>query len=337
METRSSALQRWQVGKGEAGEGGLPDRKGRRAGCGRRRSWGRDRLSRAGDTRRSPILADERVAGWACRAWSSATPLTCLPLAVSRADSTSACSSVLTFDLSTAQPHQLSRARLWLHARPAPPGSLYLRVFGRRPGGGQRGARTLLAEQHLPAAGWHALALPSGGLRAEESAVLQLQLKCRLLPGNRTSAQQLGRRLLDTAGDRRPFLQLQIWPREPGAGRARRRTPTCEPETPLCCRRDHYVDFQELGWRDWILQPEGYQLNYCSGQCPPHLAGSPGIAASFHSAVFSLLKANNPWPLGTSCCVPTARRPLSLLYLDRDGNVVKTDVPDMVVEACGCS
>ena len=69
----------------------------------------------------------------------------------------------------------------------------------------------------------------------------------------------------------------------------------------------------------------------------PHLAGSPGIAASFHSAVFSLLKANNPWPLGTSCCVPTARRPLSLLYLDRDGNVVKTDVPDMVVEACGCS
>ncbi|KAM8941752.1 inhibin beta E chain [Lycaon pictus] len=253
------------------------------------------------------------------------------------ADSTSACSSVLTFDLSTAQPHQLSRARLWLHARPAPPGSLYLRVFGRLPGGGQRGARTLLAEQHLPAAGWHALALPSGGLRAEESAVLQLQLKCRLLPGNRTSAQQLGRRLLDTAGDRRPFLQLQIWPREPGAGRARRRTPTCEPETPLCCRRDHYVDFQELGWRDWILQPEGYQLNYCSGQCPPHLAGSPGIAASFHSAVFSLLKANNPWPLGTSCCVPTARRPLSLLYLDRDGNVVKTDVPDMVVEACGCS
>ncbi|CAD7676801.1 unnamed protein product [Nyctereutes procyonoides] len=254
------------------------------------------------------------------------------------ADSTSACSSVLTFDLSTAQPHQLSRARLWLHARPPPPGSLYLRVFGRHPGGGQRGARTLLAEQHLAAAGWHALALPSGGLRAEESAVLQLQLKCRLLPGNRTSAQQpQRRRLLDTAGDRRPFLQLQIWPREPGAGRARRRTPTCEPETPLCCRRDHYVDFQELGWRDWILQPEGYQLNYCSGQCPPHLAGSPGIAASFHSAVFSLLKANNPWSLGTSCCVPTARRPLSLLYLDRDGNVVKTDVPDMVVEACGCS
>ncbi|XP_006750748.1 inhibin beta E chain [Leptonychotes weddellii] len=250
--------------------------------------------------------------------------------------STSACSSVLAFHLSTAQSHHLYHARLWLHVFPTLPGTLYLRIFRWSPGSGHQGSRTLLAEHQTTAPGWHALTLPSSGLRGEESPVLKLQLNCRLLEGNTTSAQQ-PRQLLDTAGDQRPFLELKIRPSEPGAGRARRRTPTCEPETPLCCRRDHYVDFQELGWRDWILQPEGYQLNYCSGQCPPHLAGSPGIAASFHSAVFSLLKANNPWPLGTSCCVPTARRPLSLLYLDRDGNVVKTDVPDMVVEACGCS
>ncbi|KAB0400980.1 hypothetical protein E2I00_004059, partial [Balaenoptera physalus] len=219
--------------------------------------------------------------------------------------STSTCSSTLTFYLSTPRSHHLYHARLWLH-------------------------------HQLTTPGWHALTLPSSGLRHEESGVLKLQLDCRPLEGNSTAAPQT-QQLLDTEGEQRPFLELKTRPKEPGAGRARRRTPSCEPETPLCCRRDHYVDFQELGWRDWILQPEGYQLNYCSGQCPPHLAGSPGIAASFHSAVFSLLKANNPWPLGTSCCVPTARRPLSLLYLDRDGNVVKTDVPDMVVEACGCS
>ncbi|XP_045645911.1 inhibin beta E chain [Ursus americanus] len=249
---------------------------------------------------------------------------------------TSACSSVLAFHLSAAQSHRLDHARLWLHVLPTLPGTLHLRIFRRSPRRRHQGSRTLLAEHQMTVPGWHALTLPSSGLRAEESAVLKLQLNCRLLEGNSTCAQQ-PLRLLDTAGDQRPFLELKIRPNEPGAGRARRRTPTCEPETPLCCRRDHYVDFQELGWRDWILQPEGYQLNYCSGQCPPHLAGSPGIAASFHSAVFSILKANNPWPLGTSCCVPTARRPLSLLYLDRDGNVVKTDVPDMVVEACGCS
>ncbi|KAG8514150.1 Inhibin beta C chain, partial [Galemys pyrenaicus] len=248
--------------------------------------------------------------------------------------STSACGSMLTFHLSTPRSHHLHHARLWLHVLPSLPGTLYLRIFRWGPRGRRPGSQGLLAEHQMTAPGWHALPLPSSGLRSEESGVLRLQLDCSPLDSNHTAQAQ---QLLDTAGDRRPFLELKVRPKEPGAGRARRRTPTCDPETPLCCRRDHYVDFQELGWQDWILQPEGYQLNYCSGQCPPHLAGSPGIAASFHSAVFSLLKANHPWTLSTSCCVPTARRPLSLLYLDRDGNVVKTDVPDMVVEACGCS
>ncbi|KAM6153651.1 inhibin beta E chain [Erethizon dorsatum] len=251
--------------------------------------------------------------------------------------STSACSSMLTFQLSTLQSHHLYHSRLWLHVLPTPPGTLHLRIFQWGPGRRRRGSPALLAEHQINAPGWHALILPSGGLRGEESGIVKLQLDCRPLEDNSTAATGQLRQLLDTAGHHRPFLQLKIRAYEPGAGRTRRRTPTCGPETPLCCRRDYYVDFQELGWRDWILQPEGYQLNYCSGQCPPHLAGSPGIAASFHSAVFNLLKANNPWPAGTSCCVPTARRPLSLLYFDHNGNVVKTDVPDMVVEACGCS
>uniref|UniRef100_H0WRK3 Inhibin subunit beta E n=2 Tax=Otolemur garnettii TaxID=30611 RepID=H0WRK3_OTOGA len=260
-----------------------------------------------------------------------------ISFATSTDSSTSACSSMLTFHLSTPQFHHLYHARLWLHVLPTLPSTLYLRISrwdSRRRH--HRGSRTFLADHQMTTPGWHALTLPSSGLRGEESGVLKLQLDCRPLEDNSTVAEPL-RWLLDTAGHHRPFLELKIRANDPGAGRARRRTPTCEPGNPLCCRRDHYVDFQELGWRDWILQPEGYQLNYCSGQCPPHLAGSPGIAASFHSAVFSLLKANNPWPASTSCCVPTARRPLSLLYLDHNGNVVKTDVPDMVVEACGCS
>lgn len=243
-----------------------------------------------------------------------------------------ACNSVLTFRLSPPRA-RLLRARLWLHVGPPKIGTFRLRLFRWDPERRHPGFGVLLAEHQMHSSGWQALTLPPSGLRAEASGVLKLQVDCSLEPGNHTSTPQL----LDPTGEQRPFLELKIRSREPGTGRTRRRTPTCEPEAPLCCRRDHYVDFQELGWRDWILQPEGYQLNYCSGPCPPHLAGSPGIAASFHSAVFNLLKANNPWPMGASCCVPTARRPLSILYLDRDGNVVKTDVPDMVVEACGCS
>uniref|UniRef100_A0A286XI29 Inhibin subunit beta E n=2 Tax=Cavia porcellus TaxID=10141 RepID=A0A286XI29_CAVPO len=252
--------------------------------------------------------------------------------------STSTCSSMLTFQLSTLQYRHLYHSRLWLYVLPTPPsGTLHLRIFQWVPGRRRRGSFALLAEHQINSPGWHALILPSSGLRGEQSGILKLQLDCRTLEDNSTAATGQLRQHLDTAGHHRPFLELKIQAYEPGAGRTRRRTPTCELENPLCCRRNYYVDFQELGWRDWILQPEGYQLNYCSGKCPPHLAGSPGIAASFHSAVFNLLKANNPWPAGSSCCVPTARRPLSLLYLDRNGNVVKTDVPDMVVEACGCS
>lgn len=317
------------------GEGGGRGDRQKRQGVG---GGGVDWLRRTEDSRQSLCLLKGlgRAAGGAGR--SLRGELTFLhPFSISLADSsTSACSSVLTFHLSTAQSHHLYHARLWLHVLPTLPGTLSLRVFRWSPRSWHPASRRLLAKHQMTAPGWHALTLPPSGLRAKESTVLKLRLNFGRLEGNATSAQQ-PLRLLDTAGDQRPFLELKIRPTEPGAGRARRRTPTCEPETPLCCRRDHYVDFQELGWRDWILQPEGYQLNYCSGQCPLHLAGSPGIAASFHSAVFSLLKANNPWPSGTSCCVPTARRPLSLLYLDRDGNVVKTDVPDMVVEACGCS
>ncbi|KAM4882303.1 inhibin beta E chain isoform 1-T1 [Thomomys bottae] len=250
--------------------------------------------------------------------------------------STSACSPMLTFHLSSLQSHHLYQARLWLHVLPKLPGTLYLRIFQWSPRRRRRGSRTLLAEHQMTTPGWHALTLPPGGLRGEESGILKLQLDCRPLEDNSTAAGQ-STRFLDTIGKQGPFLELKMGASEPGTSRARRRTPTCDPNTPLCCRRDHYVHFQDLGWRDWILQPDGYQLNYCSGQCPLHLAGSPGIAASFHSAVFNLLKANSPWPAGTSCCVPTIQRPLSILYLNQEGNVVKADVPDLVVEACGCS
>ncbi|XP_068937594.1 inhibin beta C chain [Petaurus breviceps papuanus] len=118
-----------------------------------------------------------------------------------------------------------------------------------------------------------------------------------------------------------------------------RRGIECQGGSQMCCRQEFFVDFREIGWHDWIIQPEGYAMNFCTGQCPLHVAGMPGIAASFHTAVLNLLKANGaPGTAGGgSCCVPTAHRPLSLLYYDRDSNIVKTDIPDMVVEACGCS
>uniref|UniRef100_A0A8U7P0R9 Uncharacterized protein n=1 Tax=Corvus moneduloides TaxID=1196302 RepID=A0A8U7P0R9_CORMO len=119
--------------------------------------------------------------------------------------------------------------------------------------------------------------------------------------------------------------------------RVHRRGIDCGGDSRMCCRQEFFVDFKEIGWEDWIIQPEGYHMNYCAGLCPLHMAGVPGLAASFHTAVLNRIKAASATAAVNSCCVPTQRRPLSLLYYDRDSNIVKTDIPDMIVDSCGCT
>ncbi|NXG97440.1 INHBC protein, partial [Loxia leucoptera] len=132
-----------------------------------------------------------------------------------------------------------------------------------------------------------------------------------------------------------PFVVARAQARTPH--RLRRRGVDCGADSRMCCRQEFFVDFKEIGWEDWIIQPEGYHMNYCSGLCPLHMAGIPGLAASFHTAVLNRIKAASAAAAVDSCCVPTQRRPLSLLYYDRDSNIVKTDIPDMIVDSCGCT
>ncbi|XP_045685580.1 inhibin beta C chain [Phyllostomus hastatus] len=197
---------------------------------------------------------------------------------------------------------------------------------------GPRDANLTLATQHLlevDASGWHELLLGPEAQAACSQGHLTLEL---VLEGQvAQSSVVLG------GAARRPFVTARV--RVGGKHRVRRHGIDCQGGSRMCCRQEFFVDFREIGWHDWIIQPEGYTMNFCTGQCPVHVAGMPGFAASFHTAVLNLLKANTATGTtgGGSCCVPTARRPLSLLYYDRDSNIVKTDIPDMVVEACGCS
>ncbi|XP_024431955.2 inhibin beta C chain [Desmodus rotundus] len=197
---------------------------------------------------------------------------------------------------------------------------------------GPRDASLTLASQRLlevDASGWHQLLLGSEA----QAACSQGHLTLELVPEGQVSQSSV---ILSGAA-RRPFMTARV--RVGGKHRVRRHGIDCQGGSRMCCRQEFFVDFREIGWHDWIIQPEGYTMNFCTGQCPVHVAGMPGIAASFHTAVLNLLKANTAAGTtgGGSCCVPTARRPLSLLYYDRDSNIVKTDIPDMVVEACGCS
>ncbi|KAF1488891.1 Inhibin beta C chain, partial [Eudyptes chrysolophus] len=244
----------------------------------------------------------------------------------------------LQFQFSRTQDQDVHilQAQLWLYLRVPRDlvASLTLRIFL---AGGEGdlvgGNSTLLSERRLSAkgSGWHAFTLMPAlqSFFGGERRTLRLELESHGDGGDIMA-------IVNASQSHQPFLVAEAKVRELGHHVAKRSL-RCSQNSNLCCRKDYYVDFRDIGWNDWIIKPEGYQINYCVGQCPLHVAGSPGMASSFHTAVFNLVKANNIQASGHSCCVPTRRRPLSVLYFDRNSNIVKTDIPDMIVDACGCS
>ncbi|XP_074386652.1 uncharacterized protein LOC141726140 isoform X1 [Zonotrichia albicollis] len=53
----------------------------------------------------------------------------------------------------------------------------------------------------------------------------------------------------------RPFVVAKA--RSRAAHRVRRHGVDCGADPRMCCRREFFVDFKEIGWEDWIIQPEG--------------------------------------------------------------------------------
>ncbi|XP_056611411.1 inhibin beta B chain [Triplophysa dalaica] len=136
----------------------------------------------------------------------------------------------------------------------------------------------------------------------------------------------------------RPFLVVRAQQAD-GKHRIRKRGLECDGTNGgLCCRQQFYIDFRLIGWNDWIIAPAGYYGNYCEGSCPAYMAGVPGSASSFHTAVVNQYRMRGISPGSvSSCCIPTKLSTMSMLYFDDEYNIVKRDVPNMIVEECGCA
>uniref|UniRef100_UPI00358E63EC inhibin beta B chain-like isoform X2 n=1 Tax=Myxine glutinosa TaxID=7769 RepID=UPI00358E63EC len=139
-------------------------------------------------------------------------------------------------------------------------------------------------------------------------------------------------------GPRRPFLMLRTSERAYGRYKQKRGL-ECDGNVKLCCRKQFYIDFHTVGWNDWIIAPPGYYGNYCEGKCPAFMVGTMGFTSSFHSTVMSQYRLLGSNALGgvNSCCIPTRLSAMSMLYFDADQNIIKKDVPNMIVEECGCA
>uniref|UniRef100_A0A672YIR2 TGF-beta family profile domain-containing protein n=1 Tax=Sphaeramia orbicularis TaxID=375764 RepID=A0A672YIR2_9TELE len=229
----------------------------------------------------------------------------------------------------------VSQANLWLYFRVLPAGpekglrrKVTVKIHYQEAGAVKR--------VDLKRSGWHTFPL-SDAVRAvfgKGSRRQDLEVHC---DGCETAG--VAPVLVDP-GDpsHRPFLVVRARQVD-GKHRIRKRGLECDGTSGgLCCRQQFYIDFRLIGWNDWIIAPAGYYGNYCEGSCPAYMAGVPGSASSFHTAVVNQYRMRGMSPGSVnSCCIPTKLSTMSMLYFDDEYNIVKRDVPNMIVEECGCA
>ncbi|XP_077378855.1 southpaw [Festucalex cinctus] len=112
--------------------------------------------------------------------------------------------------------------------------------------------------------------------------------------------------------------------------------PTASPgatQRPLCRKVDMWVDFDHIGWDEWIVHPKRFNAYRCEGECPTPLDES--FKPTNHAYMQSLLKYHHPERVSCPSCVPTRLGPLSMLYYENDDLTLRHH-EDMIVEECGC-
>jgi hypothetical protein len=135
-----------------------------------------------------------------------------------------------------------------------------------------------------------------------------------------------------------PFLILET-ESSPNFKRSRRRALECSARVKQCCKQRFYISFKDLGWDDWIIAPRGYYANYCRGHCGGPYR-TPDTFLNYHTHVLEEYRRTSEGQatLGgiTPCCAPTKFASMSLIYFGPDLNIIKRDLPKMIVEECGC-
>lgn len=141
---------------------------------------------------------------------------------------------------------------------------------------------------------------------------------------------------LETEGDKAPFLLIHKYVPH---SLSKRSAIDCTNETTTCCRQKYYVKFEDMGWKKWIIEPQGYEVNYCQGSC----MGNLDLLTNHRARVLHAFCGKNPHKAReinkTECvsCTPTEYRSISIIYLDEQDIRIVSHLPDMSVTKCGCS
>jgi len=95
-----------------------------------------------------------------------------------------------------------------------------------------------------------------------------------------------------------------------------------------------YVNFEDLGWKDWVIAPDGFIAYYCHGECSFPLTAS--MNATNHAIVSTLVHTYYPNEYPKPSCSPVKLGSISMLYYDDNSNVTVKKYKDMVIKSCGC-
>ncbi|KDR22706.1 Inhibin beta chain, partial [Zootermopsis nevadensis] len=132
----------------------------------------------------------------------------------------------------------------------------------------------------------------------------------------------------------RPFLVVHTDPT--ATRRVRRRALDCSGALRgQCCKQRFFVNFKQLGWEDWIIAPSGYYANYCQGNCGG-VHRTPDTFLNYYTHVIEEYRKMDRLSGMQPCCAPVKFSSMSLIYFGPDSNIIKRDLPKMVVDECGC-
>lgn len=113
-------------------------------------------------------------------------------------------------------------------------------------------------------------------------------------------------------------------------------TGTRAEEVEGCHVQSLYLNFADIGWREWVIAPEGYSTNYCAGACSSDSPMHSKMNATNHAIVQTLVHLVDPKRAEEAKCAPIQLSPTKILFIDNHGNVVMRRYQDMTVQECGC-
>ncbi|KAH9495418.1 hypothetical protein Btru_015065 [Bulinus truncatus] len=100
-----------------------------------------------------------------------------------------------------------------------------------------------------------------------------------------------------------------------------------------CQLNNFEVNFNTIGWGQWIIHPKKFNARFCFGVCPSPI--DVKYKPTNHAMLRALMLLKKPNSAPAPCCVPTKLNPLSMMYFEYNEVVVRHH-EDMIAEECGC-